>query len=101
MDLLKRELAPILPDAWKLIDAEATRVLRLNLAGRKLVDFKGPFGWTYAAVNTGRLHLFDQQPIEGVSTGMRVVQPSSRCGRPSCSRPWSSTPWRAGRTTPT
>ena len=75
MDLLKRELAPILPDAWKLIDAEATRVLRLNLAGRKLVDFKGPFGWTYAAVNTGRLHLLEQQPIEGVSTGLRLVQP--------------------------
>ena len=25
MDLLKRELAPILPEAWKLIDAEASR----------------------------------------------------------------------------
>jgi uncharacterized linocin/CFP29 family protein len=40
MDLLKRELAPILPEAWKLIDAEATRVLRLNLAGRKFAAFK-------------------------------------------------------------
>ena len=75
MDLLKRELAPIPPDAWKLIDAEATRVLRLNLAGRKLVDFKGPFGWTHGAVNTGRLRLLDEQPIEKVSAGLRVVLP--------------------------
>lgn len=75
MDLLKRELAPILPEAWSLIDAEATRVLRLNLAGRKLVDFKGPFGWRFGAVNTGRLHLLDEHPVEGVSAGVRVVQP--------------------------
>jgi uncharacterized linocin/CFP29 family protein len=75
MDLLKRELAPILPEAWKLIDAEATRVLRLNLAGRKLVDFAGPFGWAQGAVSTGRLHLLEQQPVEGVSAGVRVVQP--------------------------
>ncbi len=75
MDLLKRELAPILPEAWKLIDAEATRVLRLNLAGRKLVDFKGPLGWKCGAVNTGRLRLFEVQLVPGVSAGIRVVQP--------------------------
>lgn len=75
MDLLKRELAPILPEAWRLIDAEASRVLKLNLAGRKLVDFKGPFGWRFGAVNTGRLRLLDEHPIEGVSAGLRVVQP--------------------------
>lgn len=75
MDLLKRELAPILPDAWKLIDAEAARVLRLNLAGRKLVDFKGPLGWRCGAVNTGRLHLLKEHPVDGVSSGLRVVQP--------------------------
>lgn len=75
MDLLKRELAPILPEAWKLIDAEATRVLRLHLAGRKLVDFDGPCGWACGAVNTGRLRLFDEHPFEGVSAGVRLVQP--------------------------
>ena len=36
MDLLKRNLAPILPEAWKAIDEEARRVLKLNLAGRKV-----------------------------------------------------------------
>jgi uncharacterized linocin/CFP29 family protein len=75
MDLLKRDLAPILPDAWKLIDAEAARVLRLNLAGRKLVDFEGPYGWTCGAVNTGRIRLFEGRPLEGVSAGIRLVQP--------------------------
>ena len=54
-DLLKRDLAPITPDALAAVDAEATRVLKLNLAGRRLVDFKGPHGWQLAAVNTGRL----------------------------------------------
>lgn len=75
MDLLKRELAPVLPEAWALIDAEAARVLRLNLAGRKIVDFKGPGGWQCAAVNTGRLRLFAEHPVEGVSAGLRVVLP--------------------------
>lgn len=75
MDLLKRKLAPVLPDAWKLIDAEAARVLRLHLAGRKLVDYQGPHGWTYAAVNTGRLDLLDRGPDADVNIGVRRVQP--------------------------
>jgi uncharacterized linocin/CFP29 family protein len=75
MDILKRELAPILPEAWKLIDEEARRVLKLNLAGRKLVDFDGPYGWGYASVNLGRLQLLRDQPIEGVHTGLRITQP--------------------------
>ena len=54
-DLLKRDRAPITPEALAAVDAEATRVLKLNLAGRRLVDFKGPHGWQLAAVNTGRL----------------------------------------------
>jgi len=74
-DLLKRSLAPILSEAWDAIDDEARRVLKLNLAGRKLVDFCGPFGWKYAAVNTGRLELFDTEPVQGVSVGLRRVQP--------------------------
>jgi uncharacterized linocin/CFP29 family protein len=74
MDLLKRELAPILPQAWTLIDAEASRVLRLHLAGRKLVDFRGPFGWTFAAVNTGRLDILPHEPAH-IAMGVRTVQP--------------------------
>jgi uncharacterized linocin/CFP29 family protein len=73
MDLLKRALAPILPEAWKAIDEEATRVLKLNLAGRKLVDFSGPKGWKKAAVNTGRLRLLPD-PDGDVNLGIREVQ---------------------------
>jgi uncharacterized linocin/CFP29 family protein len=75
LDLLKRKLAPILPEAWKAIDDEARRVLSLDLAGRKLVDFEGPHGWRYAAVSTGRLQLFEKDMREGVCAGLREVQP--------------------------
>ncbi len=74
MDLLKRELAPILPAAWKAIDDEAARVLKLNLAGRKLVDFSGPLGWKEAAVNTGRLDLLSDRADPDVNLGIREVQ---------------------------
>jgi uncharacterized linocin/CFP29 family protein len=76
VDLLKRKLAPILPEAWKLIDAEATRVLKLHLAGRKIVDFSGPKGWKEAAVSTGRLDLIEVPELpKEVGIGIREVQP--------------------------
>jgi len=75
MDLLKRDLAPILPAAWDIIDREAARVLRLHLAGRKLVDFSGPFGWEHAAVNTGRLRALDRDPASEVGAALRLVRP--------------------------
>jgi uncharacterized linocin/CFP29 family protein len=74
VDLLKRSHAPILPEAWALIDAEAKRVLELRLAARKVVDFRGPFGWKFAAVNTGRLTLLSETSDE-VNLGIRRVQP--------------------------
>jgi uncharacterized linocin/CFP29 family protein len=74
MDLLKRSHAPITPEAWKQIDDEARRVLRINLAGRKLVDFDGPHGWQYAAVNTGRLTIRTDGGL-GVPWGLRDVAP--------------------------
>jgi uncharacterized linocin/CFP29 family protein len=75
IDLLKRKLAPLLPEAWALIDAEATRVLRDSLAGRKVVDFEGPHGWKFAAVNTGRVDIFKTPPMADVSAGIRRVMP--------------------------
>lgn len=75
MSLEKRELAPILPEAFDLIDAEARRVLEQRLAARKLVDFCGPHGWQYAAVNTGRLRCFSAGPVPGVSVGQRISVP--------------------------
>jgi uncharacterized linocin/CFP29 family protein len=75
MDLLKRELAPITTDAWTQIDDEARRVLRLHLAGRKLVDFSGPHGWGLGGVNTGRLTRINEAPVENVLHAIRDVRP--------------------------
>jgi uncharacterized linocin/CFP29 family protein len=74
-DLLKREHAPITPEAWEQVDDEARRVLALHLAGRKVVDFSGPHGWTLGGVNTGHLNVIDKGPVPGVSHGVRDVQP--------------------------
>src|SRR5258705_5516356 len=75
MNNLKRELAPISTSAWKQIDAEATRVLKLKLAGRKLVDFDGPLGPTAAAVNTGRREPLGRAPAADVEASRRQVLP--------------------------
>lgn len=75
MDLLKRQLSPVLPAAWSAIDEEARRVLGARLAGRRVVDFDGPYGWEHAAVNLGRLDLVRQEPIPDVHVGRRLVQP--------------------------
>ncbi len=75
MDLLKRELAPVTSDAWKQIDDEARRVLKLHLSGRKVVDFSGPHGWKFAAVNTGRLSAIEHGPVEQVTHAVRDVHP--------------------------
>ena len=74
-DLLHRDLAPIVPEAWDEIDREATRVLKLQLIGRKIVDFDGPQGWKCAAVNLGRLDPLDRAPADGVEARLRRVQP--------------------------
>jgi uncharacterized linocin/CFP29 family protein len=75
MDLLKRELAPITSEAWKQIDEEARRVLKLHLAGRKLVDFSGPHGWQLGAVNTGRLKPVEPSTSSTVTHAIREVRP--------------------------
>lgn len=75
MDLLKRKKAPIVSQAWQQIDEEARRVLKLHLAGRKLVDFSGPHGWQLGAVNTGRLEHIEHGPVENVSHAIREVRP--------------------------
>ena len=54
-DLFRREMAPIVDKAWHEIDLHCSRILKGNLSGRKVVDFAGPLGMTFAAVNLGRL----------------------------------------------
>jgi len=75
LDFLRRALAPIVPEALRLIDAEAARVLALDLAARKLVDFDGPHGIQLDAVRTGRLDLVDEPVVPEVKAGVRRVQP--------------------------
>src|SRR5260370_14685959 len=75
MNNLKRELAPISTAAWQEIDAEATRVLKLKLAGRKLVDFEGPLGPTEAAVNTGRRERLAAAPVADMQASRRQGVP--------------------------
>ena len=75
LDLLRRDLAPVLPAAFRAVDAEASRVLRLNLAARRIVDFRGPYGFELGAVNTGRLDLLPPGTDPDVHLGIRRVQP--------------------------
>ena len=83
MDLLKREKAPLTDEAWQQVDDEARRVLKLSLAGRKVVDFSGPHGWTLGAVNTGRLLPVAKGPVAACRTRSARFSRSSRSALPS------------------
>jgi len=75
MNDLLRELAPISGAAWEEIEEEAKRTLKLTLAARKLVDFRGPLGWDASAVSLGRTEPPGEQPRGGVQARLRRVQP--------------------------
>jgi uncharacterized linocin/CFP29 family protein len=73
MNNLHRELAPISDEAWTQIEQEATRTLKVHLAGRRVVDLQGPSGVGLAAVGTG--HLQDiAAPNEGIIVRQREVK---------------------------
>jgi uncharacterized linocin/CFP29 family protein len=73
MNNLHRELAPISTQAWAQIEEEATRTLKVHLAGRRVVDVQGPGGVGLAAVGTG--HLRDiAAPREGIIARQREVK---------------------------
>ena len=74
VDLLRRSLAPVVDVAWREIEREARRVLELNLAGRKVVDFDGPHGWSMAAVNLGTVKALEAAPQTGVQAALRGAQ---------------------------
>jgi len=74
-DLLRREMAPIADAAWKEIELQSSRTLKGNLSGRKLVDFCGPHGWQFAAVNLGRLDVSAGQEVDGVGWALHQVLP--------------------------
>lgn len=72
--ILKREFAPISDQAWKQIDEQAAKTIRSTLTCRRVVDFKGPYGWEFGAVNIGRLDVKGKEKSD-VYWGTRRVQP--------------------------
>src|ERR1700719_3816869 len=69
MNNLHRELAPISDAAWAQIEEETTRTLKRYLAGRRVVDVRGPSGPVLSAVGTGHL-----RPIAGQKDGILARQ---------------------------
>jgi uncharacterized linocin/CFP29 family protein len=74
MNHLMRELAPITDGAWSQIDDEASRSLKHYLAARRLVDFTGPLGWEFSAVDVGRIEAVEPGSL-GVEVARRQVLP--------------------------
>lgn len=74
MDRLRRELAPVSEEAWKLIDQEAARTLRHFLSARSLVDFSGPMGWGYSSRPKGRTEPAGSA-VEGTHMSIRQSTP--------------------------
>jgi uncharacterized linocin/CFP29 family protein len=72
MNNLYRELAPISEMAWAQIEEETSRTLKRYLAGRRVVDLRGPGGTALAAVGTGHLKTI-ASPGDGVITRQREV----------------------------
>ncbi len=74
MNNLQRELAPISDSAWAQIEAETSRTLKRYLAGRRVVDVKGPAGTNLSAVGTGHLQTI-AAPAKGIDARQREVKP--------------------------
>src|SRR5277367_1883327 len=74
MNNLHRELAPISDGAWDQIEEEAQRTLKRYLAGRRVVDVKGPGGTMLSAVGTGHLSNLEA-PGAGIIARQRIVKP--------------------------
>ena len=73
MNNLFRELAPISDEAWAQIEEEASRTLKRYLAGRRVVDLKGPGGSMLSAVGTGHLKGI-RSPGDGIIARQREVK---------------------------
>src|SRR5262249_1289695 len=61
MNNLHRELAPISAAAWGQIEEETSRTLKRYLAGRRVVDVRGPESLALSAVGTGHLRTIAAQ----------------------------------------
>lgn len=65
--------APIAPDAWTALEADTRETLKQHLVGRRVVDFDGPHGLGFAALNLGAIEPTEVAP--GISGGTRQVLP--------------------------
>jgi uncharacterized linocin/CFP29 family protein len=73
MNNLHRELAPISDAAWAQIEEETARTFKRYLAGRRVVDVRGPEGTALSAVGTGHL-----RPIAAPRDGVLARQREAR-----------------------
>src|ERR1700758_3859705 len=73
MNNLHRELAPVSDSAWAQIEEETTRTLKRYLAGRRVVDVKGPAGPSLSAIGTGHLKTITA-PAKGIVARQREVK---------------------------
>jgi uncharacterized linocin/CFP29 family protein len=73
---LFRDRAPITEAGWEEIEKEAKRTLRGMLAGRRVVDFRGPLGWGASDVELGRADPI-ASPAGGpdIQARLRRIQP--------------------------
>jgi len=75
-EILKRNFAPISNEAWEEIDEAAIDILNGNLSARSLVDFIGPKGMEFAAINLGKSEKFKKSDlVENVEWSERKVRP--------------------------
>src|SRR5712671_5469611 len=72
MNNLHRELAPISDAAWADLEEETSRTLKRYLAGRRVIDVRGPGGVGLSAVGTGHLRTI-APPGEGIVARQRNV----------------------------
>jgi len=75
MSSLHRDKAPFSDKVWATIDKAARDVLATMLGARKVVDFEGPKGWSYSAVDLGRARRLAQGPAAEVDARLRTTQP--------------------------
>ena len=76
MNNLHRELAPVSDAAWSSIEAEARRTFEQHVAGRRVVDVRGPDGPGLASAGTGHLAEIDPPGGEqgGITAWLRTSQ---------------------------
>jgi uncharacterized linocin/CFP29 family protein len=73
MNNLHRELAPVSDLAWAQIEEEISRTFKRYLAGRRVVDVRGPDGVGLSAVGTGHLQGI-AAPGDGIIARQREVK---------------------------